>query len=449
MQMKSMRLLIALVVLLFTTILHAQDISGSWQGTLKTGKDLRCILQVEKDGKGGWKAKFYSIDQSTDSMPASSFSFQDATIKFAIDQVRGSYEGKLSRDGNTIIGTWTQGKPLPLELQRATKETAWQIDPTPHAIQFITVEKDIKLEVIDWGGTGRPLVLLTGLGNNAHVFDKFALKLTPTYHVYGITRRGFGTSSAPSPETASYAADRLGDDVLFVIDTLKLDRPIIAGHSIAGEELTSVATRHPEKVSGLIYLDAGYPYALYDKAHGNMLLDSIELRRKLEQLLPGKGPLDQKTLVDDLLTETQRFEKELQQRQEDMRFMPPPPSGASPTPPPAAPAIIAGQQKYTEIKVPVLAIFAVPHNLGSPPIFRDHPEARAAAEAADLRDTENQAKAFETQVPNARVVRLPHANHYVFQSNEADVLRDMNAFITGLQAEGKNTSATHTPGAQQ
>ncbi len=96
-----------------------------------------------------------------------------------------------------------------------------------------------------------------------------------------------------------------------------------------------------------------------------------------------------------------------------------------------------------------MAIFAVPHTLPNLPIFNDHPEARAAAEAADLRHTENQAKAFETQVPNARVVRLPHTNHYVFQSNEADVLRDMNAFITGLQAEGKNTSATHTPGAQQ
>src|SRR5260370_21285017 len=224
MQMKSMRLLIALVVLLLTTILPAQDISGSWQGPLKTGKDLRCILQVEKDGKGGWKAKFYSIDQSTDSMPASSFSFQDATIKFAIDQVRGSYEGKLSPDGNTITGTWTQGAPLPLELRRATKETAWQIDPTPHSVQFITVDKDVKLEVLDWGGSGRPVVLLAGLGNNAHVFDKFAPKLTAAYHVYGITRRGFGVSSTPPLDNGNYAGDRLADHVLSVLAQLKSDK---------------------------------------------------------------------------------------------------------------------------------------------------------------------------------------------------------------------------------
>src|SRR5260370_17444876 len=116
MQMKSMRLLIALVVLLFTAILHAQDISGSWQGTLKTGKDLRCILQVEKDGKGGWKAKFYSIDQSTDSMPASSFSFQDATIKFAIAQVPASYEAKLTPHRTPTTATSTPPHPPPLPL---------------------------------------------------------------------------------------------------------------------------------------------------------------------------------------------------------------------------------------------------------------------------------------------------------------------------------------------
>lgn len=47
-----------------------------------------------------------------------------------------------------------------------------------HRVQMITVEKDVSLEVLDWGGTGRPLVLLTGLGDNEQVFDEFAPKLT-------------------------------------------------------------------------------------------------------------------------------------------------------------------------------------------------------------------------------------------------------------------------------
>jgi hypothetical protein len=48
-----------------------------------------------------------------------------------------------------------------------------------------------------------------------------------------------------------------------------------------------------------------------------------------------------------------------------------------------------------------------------------------------------QATAFEKGLPTARVVRIAHANHYVFQSNEADVLREMNSFLTGLAPAGK------------
>src|SRR5258708_15387678 len=149
---------------------------------------------------------------------------------------------------------WTQGPPLPLELVRATKETAWRA--ANYQVQFLTVDnvasKDVKLEVVDWGGSGRPLVLLAGLGNTAHTFDKFAPKLAAKYHVYGITRRGFGESSSPA---SGYSADRLADHVLSVCDSLKLSKPILVGHSIAGEELSSIGSRHPEKVAALVYLD--------------------------------------------------------------------------------------------------------------------------------------------------------------------------------------------------
>ena len=147
-------------------------------------------------------------------------------------------------------------------------------DPSPHVVRFIPVDNGVKLEVLDWGGSGRAMVLLAGLGNTAHVFDDFAPKLTASYHVYGITRRGFGGSGSPE---YGYSADRLGDDVLEVLESLKLDRPVLAGHSIAGEELSSVATRHPEKVSGLVYLDAGYGYAYSDPTLGDVGVDSLDV----------------------------------------------------------------------------------------------------------------------------------------------------------------------------
>jgi pimeloyl-ACP methyl ester carboxylesterase len=58
------------------------------------------------------------------------------------------------------------------------------------------VEDGVRLEVLDWGGPGRPVVLLPG-DNTAHVFDDFAVKLSETSRVYRITRRGFGASSHP------------------------------------------------------------------------------------------------------------------------------------------------------------------------------------------------------------------------------------------------------------
>jgi pimeloyl-ACP methyl ester carboxylesterase len=55
---------------------------------------------------------------------------------------------------------------------------------------------------------------------------------------------------------SGYDADRLADDVLAVLDHLRLDRPLLIGHSIAGEELSSISARYPLRSGGLIYLDA-------------------------------------------------------------------------------------------------------------------------------------------------------------------------------------------------
>src|SRR5204863_5633682 len=87
-------------------------------------------------------------------------------------------------------------------------------------------------------------------GTTAHVFDDFAPKLAAFSHVYGITRRGYGDSSHPP---SGYDDQRLADDVLRVLDSLKIDSPVLAGHSMAGGELTTLGNQHSNRLAGLVY----------------------------------------------------------------------------------------------------------------------------------------------------------------------------------------------------
>jgi pimeloyl-ACP methyl ester carboxylesterase len=412
---------------------HAQDISGNWQGTLAIpqGRPLRIVLQISRGDDGVRNAKFYSIDQSTDGYGAGPITVQDPKAKFVLKFPQASYEGELSADGDSIAGTWIQGSRLPLNFERATQATAWPIDATHHSVQFVTVEPGVKLEVLDWGGTGRPLVFLAGLGNTAHVFDTFAPTFTAKYHVYGITRRGFGNSSVPAPDDHNYASDRLGDDVLAVIQTLNLQKPVLAGHSMAGEELSSIGSRHPEKVGGLIYLDASFPYAFYDRARGDPQLDMLDTQRRIEQLLPNNGePTGQQSAIQGLLDSLPQLEKDLKEQLKVLQAIDSSPRNPLPPPPPnPALAMVSGERKYTEIKARCLAIIAVPHDPNSGAIMPTDPAHHAAAVEADLQRTTNLANAFAAGVPSAEVVRLHNANHSVWISNEAEVYRAVNEFI--------------------
>jgi len=96
---------------------------------LHAGRDLRTVVKISKADGGGYKAVFYSIDQGGDGLPVDNVTLDGATVKMTLKMIGGTYEGKLSSDGKTITGTWTQGPPLPLNLTRATPETEWTIPP--------------------------------------------------------------------------------------------------------------------------------------------------------------------------------------------------------------------------------------------------------------------------------------------------------------------------------
>jgi non-heme chloroperoxidase len=140
----------------------------------------------------------------------------------------------------------------PAQSNEGSKPAACE-DNTPHKVQFITVSPGVQLEVLDWGGSREAMVLLTGLGDNAHVFDEFAFQFTPYFHVIGITRRGFLPSS--QPKDGYDVGTRAADDIA-VLNALKIDRAVFVGHSLAGSELSRIGEAYKDRVDKLVYLDA-------------------------------------------------------------------------------------------------------------------------------------------------------------------------------------------------
>lgn len=128
--------------------LVAQDITGTWQGTLQAGRELRTVIKISKVDGGGLKAVMYSIDQGGQGLPTSAVTLQGSTVKMSVPGIGGTYEGKLNADGTSIEGTWTQGGgPLPLNLKRATSETAWTIPDPPARLKPMPADASPVFEV--------------------------------------------------------------------------------------------------------------------------------------------------------------------------------------------------------------------------------------------------------------------------------------------------------------
>jgi pimeloyl-ACP methyl ester carboxylesterase len=316
-------------------------------------------------------------------------------------------------------------------------------DPSPHQVRFVTVAPDVKLEVLDWGGTGRDVVLLSGSGNTAHVYDDFALKLKDCCHVYGVTRRGYGASGQPQ---TGYDEPSLGHDVWTVIDTLGLRAPVVIGHSMAGAELTDLGMKHSDRLGGLVYLDA----------IGDATDDPPDdpTWKALQAKLPPPGPAPTCTSDRSSFAAWQAFlqcrhgirlpESELRA---GFEMAADGSVGSFRTPDWVSRAIGTGRpaRDYSKIKVPVLAISdAVDFDLSH--LKPEHPQPRNAEERETLIAFGKATQAvfdrwkanLKRGVPDAKIVDMPGATHYLWMTREADVLREIHAFVASLpKAPGK------------
>ena len=257
-----------------------------------------------------------------------------------------------------------------------------QQDTSPHTEGFLTVN-GVRLHYLDWGGKGEPLVLLTGYGAAAHVFDNLAPRFTEAFRVVALTRRGRAPSETPP---SGYDLESLTSDVKGFLDAMKFDRVHLVVHSFGGSEATRLATDHPDRIASVVYLDAAL-----DAAAGEAVMK--------EAPIPNPQPAPGSPYAQVLLWWT------------------------SYTP------------DFTKLRCPTLAIYALQDGPPLGPKASEELKQRASDywRTRYLPMVRNTIEKFRSEAARGRVVILENASHYMFRDREADVVREMQTFYSSLR----------------
>jgi pimeloyl-ACP methyl ester carboxylesterase len=175
------------------------------------------------------------------------YQFKEPMV-FAPDSMSATAKAEISVDGKTWLpawdGKWTKAKPA-----------EWS-DPAAHQSGFVTAN-GVRLNYLDWGGSGPALILIHGVGCNPHAFDDLAPAFTDRFHVIAYARRGHGQSEAKEP----YDTATLTEDLRGLMDALGIAKAHLVGWSMGGNEITAMAGTHPERVDHIVYFDGAYDWS--------------------------------------------------------------------------------------------------------------------------------------------------------------------------------------------
>ena len=303
-------------------------------------------------------------------------------------------------------------------------------DSSLHRIRFVPVAPDVRLEVLDWGGSGPPLVFLAGLQDVAHGFDDLAPHFIDRHHVLAITRRGYGASS--QPDSGYDLASRVAD-LRAVLDSLRLPRVALVGHSIAGDELTAFAGAYPERVTGLVYLDAAYDHSGLPDLLGQspapppMLAPDSASARAVQAYLQRAFGMH---IPEAQLRAIGRYDAA-------GRLV----GNVTPAVTDSLILVGCGHPDYVAVRAPALVIYAVIDSVQQ--VFptwatldtTDRGVALRFTAALQTWEAAERAR-VRRELPAAQVLELHGANHYVFDSHSGEVIRSMRAFFA--ESEGRH-----------
>lgn len=308
-------------------------------------------------------------------------------------------------------------------------ESSPRRSPLAPTIRMTRLAPSVSLEVVDWGGRGAPLVFLAGLGATAHVFDDFAPQFTDSFHVLGITRRGFGASAGAPPPTD---LDTLVADITAVLDTLGLERVVLVGHSIAGEEMTRFAEIHAQRCAGLVYLDAAYDRSGIDTlARSQPSAPGPQIRASDTASLASVSAVYARVMgvrqPESEIRATVRFDAA-------GRYL------GEVTADSLKAWITSGNQvaRYDRVHCRALAIYAVPDSVADViPYYTEFDAAGRARGEAVLRFVQAvvaDSRGRIARFPQNTVVELHGGNHFIFLQRPGEVARALRAFLSTGQS---------------
>jgi uncharacterized protein (TIGR03435 family) len=113
----------------------AQELVGTWQGTLSGSRELRLVFKFAGGGGRPYSGTLYSIDQGA-AIPATSVAVAHGAVTIDLAGIGVRFEGKLDEASAIMSGSWIQqeGRTFPLELKRVTTETEWVIPATTNTM---------------------------------------------------------------------------------------------------------------------------------------------------------------------------------------------------------------------------------------------------------------------------------------------------------------------------
>lgn len=305
--------------------------------------------------------------------------------------------------------------------QNSVAQEKWT-DKSPHQSGSVTVN-GIKLNYLDWGGKGKALLFLAGVGNSAHSFDDIAPKFNDRFRVLALTRRGHGQSDKPA---TGYDLATLTEDIRQFLDQLKIKRVTLVGHSFAGDEMTMFATLYPERVDKLIYLDAAYDRAdLATEAFSKNPFPTPQPTKEERTSLSGYRAWWERNrgfwsdAVENDLRETSlasdgTIKATLSREVGQAIFK----NAATYRP------------DYTKIKARALSFYVIP----SLPLWvpQNEESRRKAQEFLDNANAPYQRKnteKFRREMRKGQVIELNNSHHYLFIKNQDEVVREMRKFL--------------------